>query len=224
MSSNGLIGTGTDGGSEKPWGKANPNRGANYIDDAMAFIKQFPIGSKLSPEAFDEWAQKRGALNVPTGAPKQSDAWKAYLQRRHELRYGINRAATHPRMEPPFVIDAISFGLWEVRTPQMSISQNKILVGVQSLFNTRRRQLAYLMQSADWSALPVHERIFAENLYDQIDNFREDVERHANRLTLQFSRLESKLRTAIESGEVHCENGGIQRLLEHHDLPESHEE
>jgi len=211
-----LVLAGMEDQPEKPWGKANPRRGANYQDDAIAFVNDFPIGTTLSPEAFDDWAQRRGSLNVPTGAPKQSDAWKAYLQRRHELRSGINKAASHPRMDTPFVIESIGVGLWEVRTPQMAISKTRMLRRIESLCETHHKQLAYLMQSADWSALPIHERIVAESLYDQIDHFREDTERHASRLTCQFAKLEAKLRLAIESGELKPRNGGggVQFLLE----------
>src|SRR5690349_4656093 len=87
---------------DRPWGKANPRRGAGHTDTALMFLRDHPVGETLTPEKFDEWAQRLGLLNVPTGAPKQSDAWLAHLQRRHQLRYNINKAATHPRMDTPF--------------------------------------------------------------------------------------------------------------------------
>lgn len=198
---------------EKPYGECNPLRGANHVDAAMAFVAEFPIGSILSPERFDDWAHKKGFLNVPDGARKSSDAWLAHLQRRHQLHYNINKAATHRRMDVPFAVEFVRNGMWEVRPPHISIAKTKITQRVESLLGTKRKQLDYLMQSADWNVLPPHERIFAESLYDDLDMYQQQIELHTRNLSNKFSKLESKIKRAVESGEIKPQNGGIRRLL-----------
>lgn len=199
--------------AEKPWGSANPLRGANHEDTAASFVRDYPPGTTLKQDEFDEWAQRHGLLNVPTGAPKKSDAWLAHLQRRHQLRYNINMAGSHPRMEIPFVVESIKGGNLEVRTPQLAISKCKLTDRLETLCVTKRRQLAYLMQSADWSGLPQHERIVAETLYDDIDMFQQKIELEATCLNGKFAKLESKLRRAVESGRIKPQNGGIRGLI-----------
>jgi hypothetical protein len=206
--------------TERPWGKANPRRGAGHTSTAVAFLKDHPVGETLSPEAFDEWAQRHGLLNVPTGAPKQSDAWLAHLQRRHQLRYNINKAASHPRMDTPFVIEAVGRDLWEVRSPHIAITRSDMLQRVETLLVAKRKQLNYLMQSADWSILPPYERVIAEEIYNDIDAFQEDVERQASRLGRRLVRLEHKIRRAVETGEVQPVNGGIKAILDGESLVE----
>lgn len=196
-----------------PTRPANPRRGANHVDMALAFLHDHPVGTSLQPDAFDRWVQHRGFMNVPLGAPKDSDAWMAYLQRRHHLRYNINKAASHPRMQTPFVIETVGPGLWEVRPPQVAISRTKMLAQMESLVGTKRKQLRYLMESADWSILPPHDRAIAETLYDDIDMFQRKVELETECLGQKFTKLEHKLRVALETGALRPQDGGIRALL-----------
>jgi hypothetical protein len=199
------------------WGMANPRRGIHHIDPALAFVRDFPIGTVLSPDAFDRWAHQRGLLNVPIGAPKQADVWKAHLQRRHELKYRINRASTHPRMTEfgvsPFTIEKAGRDAWEVRAPHVAISQSRFTEQIVSLLVTKKRKLGYLMQSADWSVLPPHERAFAEALYDDIDGFGQMMDMQAGILHAKFAKLEAKIRRGLESGEMQPKNHGFQTIL-----------
>lgn len=197
----------------KPWGEANPRRGANHEIAALAFLRAFPVGTTLTAEAFDEWAQTKGLIKVPVSVKKKSDAWLAHLQRRHQLRYSINLAGSHPRMENPFVIEAVGQNIWEVRSPETAIARNQTTKRIESLTQTRRKQLAFLMQSADWSALPPYERIFAESLYDDINAFGETIEQSARQLNNKFQRLEHNLRVAVERGEIQPRNGGIKAIV-----------
>src|SRR4051812_16127758 len=119
--------------SAKPWGEANPRRGANYETEAAAFVRAFPVGTTLTAEAFDGWAQDKGLLKVPASAKKKSDAWLAHLQRRHQLRYSINTAGTHPRMDTPFIIEAVGQNIWEVRSPETAIARNQTVERIKSL-------------------------------------------------------------------------------------------
>ena len=199
---------------DKPWGEANPRRGENHDMEAKMFVGAFPVGTVLTASAFDEWAHSKGLLNVPVGAKKKSDAWLAHLQRRHQLRYGINMAGSHPRMETRFVLEAIGQNVWEVRSPETAIAQNQIVKRIESLTQTRRKQLAFLMQSADWSAIPTYERIFAESLFDDIDSFGETVEQSARHLTNKFARLKHNLQVAVERGDIQPRNGGIRAIVD----------
>lgn len=201
---------------ESPWGQANPMRGVNHVDTAIAFLAEFPVGSFLSQDAFDDWAQRHGLLNVPTGAPKRSDAWMAHLQRRHHLRYGINQAGAHPRMETPFVVESVkgNLGQLEVRSPDVAIQKNRFLDRVESLCKTKRQQLAYLMQSADWSSLPPEERLTAEMLHYDIEMFQKQMALQSSCLSEKFDRLELRLRRAVESGELRTRNGGIRGIID----------
>ncbi len=200
--------------TSSPWGEANPRRGASHEVTAMAFVKSYPVGTVLTAEAFDEWAQTRGLLKIPVSTKKQSDAWLAHLQRRHQIRYNINLAGAHPRMDVPFTIEAVGPGIWEVRSPEAAIARDRTTARIESLTNTRRKALAYLMQSADWTALPPYERIFAESLYDDINSFSENIEQAARQLNNKFARLEHNLKIAVERGDIQPRNGGIKAITE----------
>lgn len=197
---------------------ANPRRGQPRHDDAVAFVEAYPIGSKLTVDEFDAWAGSRGLFVVPSDVPKSSDQWMAHLQRRHQLRYSINVSGAHPRMiergHPPFVVETASLGKLVVRSPEEAIRRNRVAQAVDALISTKKRQLRYLMESADWAALPQVERNIAEEIYDDIDGFREEIEVKTRRLNAKFMRLETTLRRGIESGAVQPRNGGIRALID----------
>lgn len=201
-----------------PYGTANPRRGVNGVDPALAFARAFPVGTTLTPGTFDAWAQEHGYLSVPESEDKQADAWKAHLQRRHELRYRIMKAGTHPRMIdqgcPTFTIEALSGGTWEVRAPAEAIAQSRLTQQVNSLVITKRKALRYLMQSADWSVLPAYEKVFAESLYRDINHFANTVAFHGHELEAKFGDLQIKLRDAVARGEIpERASGGVQALI-----------
>lgn len=200
--------------SKASWGKANPRRGAGYEDQAIEFLKSFPIGTALSAEAFDEWAQLNGYLDVPVGAPKKSDEWMAHLQRRHQFRYSLNKAAAHPRMKTPFVIEADGLCVFVVNAVHTAISEDKRFRKIQSVAETKRKQLCHLMQSADWAALPPHYLSLAESIFDDIDMFRDEIALKADGLARKFDKLSHKLKIAVERGEIKPRNGGIRGIIE----------
>jgi hypothetical protein len=205
----------TSGTTTSPWGEANPLRGAGYTEIATAFVLDFPVGTQILVEEFDEWAQNRGILDVPEGARKGSAIWKAHIDNRHKLKTGINAAGTHPRMDTPFILDVTSEGkTWEVRAPQVAMKKrDKQLSRLATLVSTNRKQLAYLMQSADWHALPIHERIFAESLYDDITQLWKEVQSKVVFFGEKYGKLESRLRKSVASGEITPRNGGIKGII-----------
>lgn len=213
-----LPGTGLPD-SQMRWGVANKQRGAKYHALAVAFVSVFPIGSRLDAEKFDEWAEDNRLLVVPPNdASKKSDAWMAHLQRRHMLRYNINKAATHPRMTEkgsvPFVIDTISTGEYEVRAPQEAMYAPTLPQRVDSLTKTRRKQLDHLMQSTDWKQLPAYYKANANRLYDDIDAFESEVDLKSRNLIKKFTGLQADLTAAVASGEITPSNGGVRAVIE----------
>lgn len=195
---------------ERKWGAANPRRGPHQ-EVAAQFVAAYPVGSQLSADEFDQWAQGAGHLKVPVSVRRNSDAWKAHLQRRHELKYRINQAGTHPRMPTPFIIEALGSGVWEVRSPHQAISKTKMFASLESLMSTKRKQLEYLMQSSDWNVLPPHERAFAEALFDDIEMFQSSISLSVDQLSRKFSKLEGRLRRAVQLGEIRP-GGGVRAI------------
>lgn len=198
------------------WGEAHPQRGANYNDIARAFVAEFPPTTTLFVDDFDNWAQRRGLLNVPTGAPKKSDAWMAHRQRRNDLRYDINRAGSHRRMHEgstPFVVEMASAGVLEVRSLDVAISKTS-MSKVETVCTTKRRQLAWLLQAVDWTQLLPHERAYAEALYDDISMFERRITLDADGLASKFLKLANKVRKALPDTGAPWPDGPVKGLLE----------
>jgi len=199
------------------WGKANTRRGRNYDDIAKATIAKFPIGHHFSNDEFDAWLQECEMLVIPPeDAAKNSDAWLAHLQRRHQCRARINKAATHPRMTDdgsmPFILTAIRNGV-EVQSPQVAAASAGLPNKISSLVNTKRKQLSYLMQSADWAVLPPHEQAIAEAIYDDIDMFSTNTQTTADHIGRKLGKLQHRIKQLIEAGTVVSNNGGLRQLL-----------
>lgn len=200
---------------------ANKMRGKPFHDHAVAFAEAFPIGTALTPEKFDEWAHQRGYLNVPKGAPKSSDVWLAHLQRRHQLRYSINKAAMHPRMREenrvPYTIDFAGPNLWEVRNIVEAINRDDTARKLARLSVVQRRKLLYLQQSEDFVQLPPYLRMAVVDISADIDSALEKTALEAKDLERRIERITERVRASIESGEVKPSNGGIAALLTEHD-------
>jgi hypothetical protein len=209
------------------WGRANPVRGlvrtagspTAYIEHAVALVREYPVGSVLSAQQFDYWLQGRELLVVPAdGISKDSDAWLGHLQRRHQRRAKINKAATHPRMfeeyqSHAFMVGAVGGG-FEIRSPHAAASNSDLVRKVSSLTITKRRQIAHLMQSTDWLSLPPHEQAVAEVIYDDIVALEEDTSTSADRITSKLERLEHRIQLALNSGDLKpTDGGGFQLLL-----------
>ena len=189
----------------------NPLRGLNWDEVARQFIKDFPHGTLLNAEQFDKWAWKHGYVPEPKGLGKKTDGWLAHLQRRHILRYNMNKAGTHSRMEEfAFTLDKIDGALYEVRTPQLAIHRHDVLKRVTCLLKVKQKRLKYLFQSADWAHIPPFDRALAEEIYDELQHFRNTVEMNVVHLETRFERLNQKLRKL----KLENSNGGIKRLTE----------
>jgi hypothetical protein len=200
-------------------GEAAKSRGPHQ-DKAIQFAKDFRVGSELTAEDFDAWAHNLGFLNVPMMAPKGSDAWKAHLQRRHELRHKINNAATHPRMLAvglaPFTIEAISQGRWEILTPHAAIIRDRLPRKVQGIIAQGKRKLRYLRESIDYPSLPPETRFLTESIDSSIDDFAGEVDYKATLIQKRITQLEQRVRKAKEIGLFNPTNGGVAAFLESH--------
>src|SRR5262245_38037495 len=199
------------------WGLPNDRRGVAHHELAMEFVKDYPVGSVLSAEKLDLWLQDHAILNItPTDSPKTSDAWLGHLQRRHIARSKLNKAGTHPRLieqgSTPFSIDAIG-GVFEIRAPHIAVSKFSLPKKVQTLIGTKRQQLAYLMQSADWERLPPYERVFAEAIFDDITKYAKDIRTDAEDLDNKFVKLQRRLDLLMKAGSIVAADGGIKQLI-----------
>lgn len=208
--------------------KANDRRGtARYTELAIEFLSDFPIGTRnLEVEKIDRWFHEHGVLEqLPltndSGDPlygRNSDAWLAHLQRRHQEIKKLNKSSAHPRLldsgSQPFTLTPGPGGTYSVRSAYEAITGAELPKKVLSLTITKRKQLRYLMESADWSILPPWERAFAEAIDEDIDAFQNTIEAGANHLGNKLARLETKIRQSIASGEIKPANSGIQKFLE----------
>jgi hypothetical protein len=114
-----------------------------------------------------------------------------------------------------FLIAAVANG-FEVRSPHTAASKSELTKRLASLTVTKRKQLAYLMQSTDWAVLPPHERAIAETIYDDIVALEEDTGKSTERISKKLSRLEMRLAEALNRGDFSTSNGGLAHLLSHH--------
>lgn len=179
--------------------KANPLRGRNTDDLARLFIRDYPIGSQLSVQAFDEWAEAHGVYSIPRGVEKSSDAWLAHCQRRHRFRIKLDKAGTHPRMEEDgtsrgFKIDTVSQELFEVRSPLNSIFQQNIPRQTEKFFETKLKEFQYRLESLGTNINP-HKRQAVENLIDNINTFRATVAVQRQGYCLSLDKAQRYLET-----------------------------
>jgi hypothetical protein len=204
-------------GAVSPFGEANPQRGVGYNQVAIEFAHRFPISSVLTVEQLDDFAIKSGFLIAPASTDKQSDGWKAFLQRRSEFRNNLNRAASHPRLwengVEPYSLQYVGQTL-EVQTPFKAAIQSRISTKVMSVLETRRKAVRYLLQSVDYAVLPPETQVGLSMYAQTLDDFEFTVDSQSNLLNRNFSKLRNAILAGVESGMIVPKNGGIRALLE----------
>lgn len=218
----------TDGNAVSPIGTAHPNRGVGYHDAAVDFIKQHPVGTELTAADFDGFAISRQLIKPPSSYDRGSDGWQAFLQRRHQAKINLNKAGTHSRMieagVTPFCIMQIGSGAMIVRTPYEAAITTPVGKQVESLVETKKKSLRYLLQSVDYTALPPAEQAQVQNLYETLEDFGARVEFETSRLSHKFERLRAGVLRMVNEGVVKPENGGIKQLIENQMNQEVHVE
>jgi len=202
-------------------GAASDTRGmgqsGRYTEAAKALLVDHPIGTELSPSLMDQRLQKLGLLAIPAeGTPKNSDAWLGHLQRRHIMIGRINKSSTHPRMREQgsecFVI-VPEAGLFRIKAPQEVIAEGKLPKKTRSVFINGRKHLRYLMESADWTVLPPHEKAMAESIDDDYDIVEAQLTLLMRGLEKKFEKLRFKIKLALSTGNIQPRDDGIHRFL-----------
>lgn len=182
-----------------PWGLANARRGVANVELAERFQSDFPVGTKLSPDQFDKWAETQDLLSRPAGG-KKSPAWSRFLERRQQVRLKINRSAEHPRMREhgcePYVIDWIGGG-FVVNTPDQSEAIHKMMAMLLKRVKFKQHQLKMLLQAKDWDSMTDQERIYLIVIWDQITDAGDVM---AMQITQAVKRIE---RAAVKLGVNH---------------------
>jgi hypothetical protein len=214
----------SDNKAVSAWGKANPLRGADYHALAIKFIRDFPIGTTLDNDKFDSWAEAQrdetgeSMLKVPHGYPTHSDEWLAHVTRRNQLRANLYKASTHPRMHENggqcYVLTRVAQGVMTVEASSTALTQSHFANKLDTLVNTKRQHLGYLMQSADLARLPPEQRAIAENLYTEISDWNDVLQLQTRQMDARFGRLVAQIRHDVEAGRTTRLNHGIDRMLE----------
>ncbi len=205
---------------------SNPIKGAKYREYAIEFAKIWPVGSGLTWEEFCDWAFTKGLLDFPQPTQeelrsegKQSDVWLAHLQRRHQVKQNLNKASQHSDMIShggAFSIESVR-GKLLVKDVASVIAQCDVATRINSLAQTKTKQLDYLYQSTDWATLPPHERALAEALRDDLDDWVMVIDLQAKQHEKKFAKLTSRVKHLVDSGSIHPTNGGISGLLTNDD-------
>jgi hypothetical protein len=130
----------------------------------------------------------------------------------------LNNAASHSSMHThggAYVVETTcqNSGAMSVKSIMAALAEAGAGKKIEGLAKTKRQQLRYLIESADWSALPVHEQVFAEALYDDIDHFVRQIGSNAGFLEDKFAKLKSRIERLVHSGQITPTNGGIAGFL-----------
>jgi hypothetical protein len=192
--------------------------GQTYRDVALAFLQAFPLeGTPFMAPQFDEWAWSHGYLQRPASTAKGSVEWLAHLQLRHQLRYNITRASTHPEMRArggqAFTIEPRGQGLWEVRSPQHAILVDTVAKSLERLTLRKAKRYAYLLQSADWANLTPDLQRAVEDQYRNMRDFKRRVAFEISLIDERQAEIESRIRRGIETGAIIPKNHGIALML-----------
>ena len=203
--------------TEALWPSANPLRGAGYHELAVKFVRNFPIGTTVTIEKFDRWAHDHGYYSVPFEAPKQSDVWLAHLTRRNQLRQNLYKASTHPRMYENggkcFVLNNSGVGAMIVDSASTALEQPQFASKLSTLIGTKRKQLSFLMQSADLDQMQPWQKSVAETLFDDIEQWNKEVIDRTDYLDRKFGKLVAQIKHDIAVGTVVPVNHGLLQLV-----------
>jgi len=210
---------------ETGWPTVNPLRGAGYHELAVKFVRDYPIGETITVEAFDKWAYEHGYLTYPKDAEdartgvinKQSDAWLAHLTRRNQLRQNLYKASTHPRMYENggkcFVLNNSGNGSMIVESASTALERPQFSKKLDTLIDTKRKQLSFLMQSADIDQMQPWQKSMVKKLFKDIEQWNKELIDRTNYLDESFADLVLEIRQEIASGSLTPVNHGLLRLI-----------
>ena len=204
---------------------ANKLRGKGYNDLAVALVARFPIGSTISHAEFDAFLEENGVLTAPKPVgeqvkiDKQADAWKAHMQRRHEVLTGLYKASTHPRMQEgstPFVLKPTK-GAYLMQAPLPTLAQGSIASDIEKLIGTKKKQLRYLRESLDYGQLSPVTQMQIKLLDRNLRFFEHHLQTDVAMLNETFNDIREQISKEVKSGTITPVNHGIAGLLEDKD-------
>lgn len=179
-----------------PWGEAKYKRGQVqtgidpdvYFKAAVAFLGDYPVGSRLSNGDLDVWLEMHGFLSIPQINDKKSNEWQGHLLKRSMERMALNKAAQHYRMTTEF--DSETFIIthlkgtdqYEVRALQIAVFVNEWQQRADRHTATIMRQMRHVMQGLPWESIPPHVRSNIVRVYRELGYFQEDTTIRAGRM------------------------------------------
>lgn len=154
---------------QSKWGVGKKNKGLGSQEIAKRWVTQFPKGTTVTPEEFDEWGIAQGILEEPHSKEKGSNEWNGHLSKRNRLRYRINAAGMHSRMgEDTFVIRVINRHEYEVQSCTDAILKGKkIWQKIRSQGNTSMQNMLDLIHSEEYRSLPERKLMRLEAICEQ---------------------------------------------------------
>lgn len=192
----------------KPWGRARLFRGLAYHEHAKAFVTRWPPPTTFSVKAFDDFAAERGIYQRPEVKDHHDPLWLGHIHRRSAFKAHLNTAGAHSRMtdddSTPFFIMVFKRGeTWQVRFLHETYRDPRLLKPVHDAMHTLRRRITHLLQGMNWrdERLPEWEIEFATELFYDIVDSEKDVDKIVERIITRYSRLEARIRKAMQSGK-----------------------
>lgn len=202
----------TDKRRDPVWGRARSSRGQVqnggnpdvYFEAAVAFLADYPVGSRLSDDDLDVWLENHGFLIIPpTNTPKDSNEWGGHLLKRKMERNALNKAAQHYRMFTEF--DSETFMVehikgthqYEVRALHIAVFVNEWQQRADRHTATIKRQMQRILQGVPWEAIAPHIRANLVRVYRELTYFQEDTAIRAQRMNALVQESYSEVEGVI---------------------------
>lgn len=181
-------------GQPPPWAsKRERLREPKHLSDAISLADTFPINIPFTVEEFDLWASTRNRYTIPQDGDKQGDAWKATLQRRHELIQGINRASETSDMRSHggayALVNERGGKLQRISPGQHMAHPSLSMRKLKSLLTTKRAQLEHALRAEDFTGKHPYVKTLYIKLYRQIENFEIHIRGQVEVLDTDFYGL-----------------------------------
>jgi len=173
-----------------PWGTERRNRGLKYHDLACDFVREFPICTQLTIEAFGNWLVAQGKL---VQAARNTAEWREFVDGRLRWRNRINGASTHSRMADTFTVVHLSRSVLEVKACDRALAETDNVRPIQLHARARRHTMSRYAQGIDWSQFPPATRQVTELLFDQINHLEEQARASQEMANKARSRLQQLL-------------------------------
>lgn len=201
---------------------------SSYHKHAIALLQTYKLDSIITHGEFDDWAIKRDILKKPSSTEPGSDGWLAHVQRRHQLRYLINKAASNPRIRneagiEPYVIERIGTDQYHIRRLHIAVLLNKVAERVQSYMMNKQIKFEAMMEAMDWSQISPYIKMNAENQIQDITGLGEITTLMLKMHDQKCARFLGQLVVLIKDGAI-PNTPEIDNLIDLMSKPEDYEE